>query len=96
MANDLTHDPLVLDTAHATNVVVPGSIFIYGIKWTGPTTAAHIAELQIKATAKVFWRAVSGTIAPQSLDILRIFTPSDLILPTLSSGMLLIYRGPER
>lgn len=96
MANDLTADPLILDTAHATNVIVQGKRFIYAVHYVGGTTAAHKAELQVKSGARVFWR---GTVTGNGGDVftvLRITTPGDLILPTLDSGVLFVYLGPER
>lgn len=97
MANVLDHDPLILDTADASAVVVQGQRFVYGIKWVAPGgTGSDVAELRVKATSAIFWRQVAGALIPQAMDVLRMMTPGDLILPTLDSGSLRIYLGPVR
>lgn len=96
MANDLTADPLIIDTAHATNVVVQGNRIIYGIKLSG-ATAGDAAILTVKSSGKVFWRHVGAGVAGDApLDVLRILTPGDLVAATLPSGTILVYLGQER
>lgn len=97
MANDLTIDPISLDTAHATNVVLQGDTYVYGIKFSGGTTAGHVAELTYKSGGGVFWRgSCSGNGSDAGLEVLRKKTQGDIVCSTLTSGKLLIYRGPER
>jgi hypothetical protein len=94
MANNLTINPLLLDTAHATNVVVQGDTFIYAIKQTGATGAGDVAELTVKSSGAVFWRSTTP-IGGSQFDLIKQKTPGDLVLSTLTSGKVLVYFGPE-
>lgn len=96
MANDLSADPLILDTANAANVVVQGNRFIYALHWVGATTAGHAAELQVKSTSRTWWKGTATGNGSDVWTILKLATPGDLILPTLGSGILYVYQGPER
>jgi len=96
LANNLAGDPLILDTLHATNVVVQGGVYIHAIHYVGATTAGHAAELQVKSSARPFWRASATGNGADVYTLLQIVTPGDLILPTLGSGIVHVYLGPER
>ena len=92
MANDLTANPLILNTAHASDVVLGARRRIQGIKWVGASTAGHQAVLKGKVSTRVIWESIA-TAANFSipLDVLDLFVAEEVILPTLGSGILYLY-----
>ena len=93
MANSLTRNPLIVDTQHASDVIVGGPRKLRAILWSGATTAAHIAEIQDKAAARTVWRRTatgSGFSCYDEIDFL-IENARELIVPDLDSGILYLY-----
>lgn len=98
MANDLTRSPLIVDTAHATNVIVGGPRRITKIIWSGASTAGHAAEIQDKAAARVVWKATATGNGATVVDPtgLAVENGRELIVPTLQSGVLYLYLADGR
>ncbi len=94
MANDITGNPLILDTA-ASTVLTTHNIEPTLIRWVGGTTAAHTCVVT-NAAGIVIWASVAN--AASFIDQ-TIFPPefnfSGLVMLTLASGKLYIYHaGP--
>lgn len=95
MANDITGNPYILDTA--TDSVSPTGAFheIYMVRWTSGSVADAIS-LQ-DAAGKVKWSA-TGTIA-NNVDY-SYFQPAlamnGLKIPTLGSGKVYVYAKRTR
>jgi len=99
MANDLTDNPLVVDTAHATTRVYNGPCSLAVVRWIGGTTAGHQAILKdgdgaaTDATAK--WEGIAAaanavveTVFPTAN---RLHFKNGIVVPTLGSGRLYLY-----
>jgi hypothetical protein len=93
MANDLSGDRLVLDTANATDILIPGRLQICGMEWVNPANATDEMEL-VDGANKLIYGTVAGsnnggTIGPDYcpgwVDGIR--------LTKLTSGKLVIYLG---
>jgi len=93
MANDLTQDPLVLNTADGSAVVIGGNRFVFGI--LAVFSGAGTAQLQVKSSTKPWWGAGAAG-ANTFWTPIRSLTPGDLILPTATNVTLYVYLGPER
>ena len=106
MANDLTGNPLVIDTAGVA-VLLTEDLFVATVRWDGATTAGHQAVIQDQAGA-VKW--ASRAAGANHVEAERISPPpsaasthsvppwSGLKVPTLASGTLYItlYERPGR
>lgn len=90
MPNDLTSNPLILDTAAAT-VLTNDKIRVNGIRWVGATTAGHTATLT-DASGKVMWTSkASGANNVEADDIYpneRGQNWDGLVCLTLGSGII--------
>lgn len=96
MANDLTINPLRVDTAGA-GAIVTTPIRIHKIRWTGATTAGHTAVIRDQNNNH-FWSSVASGAnyveeSDFSTDQLQRNVINGLIVPTLGSGVLHIYEG---
>lgn len=92
MANDLTKNPMKVDTAGAGAIIAAGTrLRIKGIRWVGATTAGHTAVVQTAAGAPI-WNSVASGANYVEADILEnIHAHWDgLTVPTLASGILWI------
>ena len=89
MANDLTKQPWIIDTAAAT-VLTNDRIRVKAVHWVGATTAGHQAIVQDPASRELFRADASGV---NNVD--RLLFEADWRLgfkvPTLDSGKLYIY-----
>lgn len=93
MANDLTGNPWIIDTAGA-NILSTDQIHIKSIRWVNATTVGHHATIQ-NQLGKVIWDSyASGAGYIESEMIEQWF--SGLIVPTLGSGILYILLGKGR
>lgn len=94
--NDLTGNPLVVDTASTTVPVWTAQAGrIQTIRWVGGTTAGHTAVVKDLA-GHVKWAAVAT--AANYTDETDFWEPltvkSQILVSTLSSGVLYIYLAP--
>lgn len=98
MANDLARDPLIVDTQHASNVIVRGPRYVHALLWSGCTTAGHILEIQDKAAARTVWRRTGTGNGFSCFDEVRLTIEDgrEWIVPDVDSGILYIYLGPQR
>lgn len=93
MANDLTTNPWVIDTASATALTAE-RMRIVSIRWVGATDAGHTAVLT-NAAGKVVWAGNAGS-ADHSEESHPAgyrregFNTVGLVAPTLGSGKLYI------
>jgi len=91
MANALTGNPLVIDTADSTLANFPG-VSITKIVWNAPTTIAHTFSIQDSAK-----ELVAGVCAVANQGVVIDFFPPLRLksgkwkVPTLSSGKLFVY-----
>ena len=94
MANDLTGNPLKIDTADP-GAIITTDIKISKIRWVGATTAGHQAVVHDQ-NSNLFWESICpGDNYVEESD----FTTTNqnkrtihgLIVPTLGSGKLYIY-----
>ena len=91
MANDVTSNPWILDTAGATPITTD-LIRVKGIRWVGATTAAHAAILKDQ-NGKVKWRSVASGANYVESDNLFTRPPNNwdgLVLDTLQSGVIFV------
>lgn len=95
MANSLIQDPIYLDTAHASNVVVQGARFLYAIKVVC-VGGAGSAIFQVKSTAIPWFQGGGAAAAAVDFSLIRLRTPGDLILVTLTNAVVYVYQGEER
>lgn len=93
MANDLTNNPWVIDTASATALTAMRAR-VTTIRWVGATDAGHTAVIT-NAAGKVIWAGNAGS-ADHSEDAqtpgyrTRGLDTAGLVVPTLGSGKLYI------
>ena len=92
MANDVTNNPWVLDTA---GVITTEDMYVGKLRWVGGTTAGHTAVVHDK-NSKVEYEALA--VGANNLDEIdfsgevssaKLFRGFDL--ETLSSGKLYVY-----
>jgi hypothetical protein len=90
MANDLTTNPLVVDTAAAT-VLWTDYFKPKSVRWVGATTAGHAAEIQDQ-NGKVMYRAVADGANFIDDALIEREDPgwNGFKVPTLDSGKLYI------
>ena len=91
MANDVTGNPLVLDTASSTSVTTRTFVALM-IRWVGATAAGHTVSVQNDAS-KVKWASeASGAnyVEETHFDGKPVIFEG-LKLPTLGSGTVYIY-----
>lgn len=91
MANDISGNPLVLDTASATSVTTK-TFVAWMLRWVGATVAGHTVSVQNDAS-KVKW-ASEGSGANYVEETHFDGKPvifEGLKVPTLSSGTIYIY-----
>ena len=96
MANDLTGNPLVIDTA-STSVAVwsAQAARIQHVRWVGGTTAGHTCVIK-DAAGHVKWAGVA-TGANYSEDSLLdepVTVKGGIFVSTLASGVVYIYLAP--
>jgi hypothetical protein len=100
MANNLTWNPLIVDTAAATNLT-SSRLSIVKIRWVpnlGTPTAEDVATIKDK-TGHIIWThkhaqigVVNNTIFPDQTDDFTLPVVCDgLIVDALSSGTIYIY-----
>lgn len=94
--NDLTGNPLVVDTASTTVPVWTAQAGrIQSVRWVGGTTAGHTAVIK-DAAGHVKWAAVAT--AANYTDETDFWEPltvkSQILVSTLGSGILYIYLAP--
>lgn len=88
MANDLTYNPLVIDTAAATTLI-SYPIFVKSIRWVGATTAGHTVSVQ-DPDGNVLWSSVAGGSNNIEADLIERIWQDGFAVPTLQSGTLYI------
>lgn len=88
MANDLTGNPLSVDTA-ATIISRP--VFVHRMVWESPTTAAHTLDVTDNAGHKLFAKTAiaGGTGIAYEREIGA--SVSGIKVVTIQSGTLYIY-----
>lgn len=93
MANDLTSNPWIIDTAGA-GVISSERLRVKGVRWAEATTAAHVAEIQDK-NGKVKWRSVASGVNYVESDLIESLGGDwdGIKVPTLGSGKLYIQLG---
>ena len=96
MANDLSKNPWVVDTASATAILTSWAA-VAQIQWIGATTAGHEAIIQDQ-DGRVLWRRLAQG-ANQNFETVyaeagqhggRGRNVNGLLVPTLGSGILYI------
>jgi sugar (pentulose or hexulose) kinase len=88
MANDITMNPLIIDTAGAS-VLIARPIHITRIRAVGLTTAGHTAVIQ-DGNARVVWATCAPTTNHTEESDMDLWV-TGLIVSTLASGKLYIY-----
>lgn len=87
MPNDLTGNPLIIDTPGAT--VLYGQIKVKSIRWVGATTAGHVVEIQ-EPDGDVLWRSLASGANHVEADLIERWWHDGFKVPTLGSGVLYI------
>lgn len=89
MANDVSGNPLILDTANTSAVVDPRGLIIDKFRWVGATTAGHQAVVK-DGRGKVIFDSVAdaANFVDESHDRA---VAKGLIMHTLASGKIYIY-----
>lgn len=89
MANQITGNPFVVDTADST--LTAAHVVVTGVRWVGATTNGHVAILTDTA-GLVKWTSTHATANLGTAEESRIPFPSGgLKVTTLGSGKLYIY-----
>ena len=89
MANILTDNPLIIDTAGAA-VLVAGSFRVRGIRWVGATTAGHAVSVT-DSNDVVKWAGEAAGANHSEADTIKDEKLwKGLKVPTLQSGTLYI------
>jgi hypothetical protein len=90
MANDLTKNPLIIDTA-APTVLLPATqpMRVKSVRWVGATTAGHLAEIQ-DANNNVLWSSVAAGANNVEGELEEVWWREGMKVPTLQSGVLYI------
>lgn len=88
MANDLTDNPYIIDTASAA-VLVAGRLRIKSIRWVGASVAGHVAEIQ-DSNNRVIWRSQATGANNVEGQIIERVWENGFRVPTLQSGTLYI------
>ena len=90
MANDITNNPILLDTASASAVTTV-TFVATKIRWVGATTASHTVSItNLNATVKFAAEATGANYSEsEHFDPPLIF--EGLVIPTLQSGKIYIY-----
>ena len=90
MANDLTGNPLKIDTA-AAGVDIARRLYVKSIRWVGATTAGHTAILK-DAAGRVIWESVAAGANHVEDDLIEEWW-DEIDVDTIASGKLYIYLG---
>ena len=92
MANDLTANPWVVDTASAT-AITADKIRVDKFRWIGGTTAGHTCIVKNSA-GKTVWSSIAAGanfIDDSSNASAHLFDCKGIAVTTLASGILYIY-----
>lgn len=100
MANSLTTNPIVVDTANAGAALIASGqpLLVSAIKAVGLTTAGHTGVVQ-DANGKAFWECIAATTNyATQLETFAALpngarTLNGLKVPTLASGKIYIWVG---
>ena len=90
MANDLTQNPIKIDTA-GSSVLTTKKLYPMSIRWVGAATAGHAASITDQ-NDKVVWSGVAA-VGPNNVEAeqINVRKPwNGLKVPTLASGVLWI------
>ena len=93
MANNLTGDPLIIDTADA-GAVDAKTRTINGIRWVNATTASHTAVIT-DIDGKVIWSCAATGAGFTHESNIRFQVSGGFKVPTLASGILYIYTNED-
>lgn len=100
MANSMSGDPLIMDTATANWAAnaLPGnqSLAVYKISWVNPTTAAHTFSITDATGQVLISSIVTATTAGGVIDLIfndpiALSKQNGWFLSQISSGKLYIY-----
>lgn len=94
MANNLTGNPLYIDTQHASNVVIGNNVYIRAIKLIA-TGAAPSAILTGVTSSRVFWRGAGAASGETDFNELRVKTNETIAATTINNAIVLVYLGNE-
>ena len=89
MANAIINKTWRIDT----QTVVPidtRHMFVKSIRWTGGTTAGHIAEIQDPVTDEILWTSLAAGANNIEAELLETTWPRGFWVPDLDSGVLYI------
>lgn len=90
MANDIGGNPLVLDTAHTSNLADPRNLIIMGVHWAKATSAGH--EMIIKdAAGNELYHMVANAANYDEESTNRAVAQGGIIMHTLGSGTVKVY-----
>lgn len=88
-ANDLTGNPLIIDTAGAS-MLTSSRTWVVAVRWVGGTTAGHTAVVQ-DVNSRDLWAGIAGTTNWDEESMAPMVWRGGFKVPTLSSGKLYIY-----
>jgi hypothetical protein len=94
MANNVSRNPLVIDTAGGSPITTQ-QLRIRKLRWVGGSAAGHQAIVQDQF-GNVFWESIAAGAnyveeTDFSTDLTQRTVVSGLTVPTLGSGKLYIY-----
>lgn len=89
MANATLGDPWIIDTGSST--LATGHVKVRRVRWTGATTAGHVAILTDTAGLVKWTSEASG--ANYAEESAASFSCTGLKVTTLGSGKLYLYMG---
>ncbi len=90
MSNDITANPLYIDTAAAGSVTTI-TFVITKVRWVGATTAGHTVSVRNGNSQVLFAAEATGANYTESEHFDPPLIVESLIVPTLASGILYIY-----
>lgn len=91
MANDITGNPLVLDTVSAASLTTK-TFVVHAVRWVGATTAGHTVSVQNSAGNVIWASEASGAnyVEGEHFDK-KPLVFAGLKIPTLASGIVYLY-----
>ena len=99
MANDVTGNPVILDTASTTAVVISNFFKIKAIVWDQGASGANTDACVIKdkhGAIKYSQTILTGNLVPQSIEFAPPLDCDGLIMHTLGHGTVYVYwDGPQ-
>jgi hypothetical protein len=92
MANDLTGNPLIVDTA-ASTVLTTENLYVKSIRWVAPAAVAGNAVAVKTPAGKMLWESTAAGANYVEEALIEANWETGFQVPTLATGVLYITYG---